>query len=197
MVNIIFCALIIIGITYGVLTGRGNIILDALLASPKDAFTLFIDIYIQLIFWGGILKIVEDSGLLERLSKYICKIIHPLFNRLPKDSMALKYIAINFVANILSMGSAATPFGLKAMDELNKLNNYSDTASDEMITFLLINTSGLCIIPTTLLALRGQYGSNNVGVIILPIFIISLTSTALSIFIDIGMRRLCQKSAIF
>ena len=197
MVNLIFCMLLIIGIVYGVSTNQGNEILNVLLSSPKESFVLFIDIYVLLIFWGGILKIVEDSGLLDKISLVICKLIHPLFKNLPSDSKALKYISMNFVANMLSMGSAATPFGLKAMDELNKINGYSDTASNEMITFLLINTSGLCIIPTTLLALRAQYGSSDSSSIIVPVFILSFISTFISILMDMGMRKICQKSAIF
>ena len=126
------------------------------------------------------------------MSTYIIFIIKPLFKRLDKDDEALQYISMNFMANMLSMGSAATPFGLLAMKRLHELNNYSDTASDEMITFLLVNTSGLCLIPTMLIAIRTQYHSANPVAIIPFIFIVSGISTILSIILDIGGRKLAK-----
>ena len=96
---------------------------------------------------------------------------------------------MNYLANLLSLGSAATPFGLKAMDRLNELNNYSDTASDEMITFLIVNASGLCILPTSLIAIRGQFNSNNPVAIIPYLFIISVILTFISIILDKVVRK--------
>ena len=124
------------------------------------------------------------------LYKIVSKILHPLYKNLDPNSDAMKYISMNMVANMLSMGSAATPFGLKAMDELVKLNNNSDRASNEMITFLVINSSGLCIIPTTLLSIRNQYGSENTTIIIPWIILVSFICTACALLLDIGARKL-------
>lgn len=193
MVNKIFVGLFVIGLVYALFTGREEAVVDTILSSPKDAFLLFIEMYVLLVFWGGILEIMKDSGLLDKVSSVVSKILHPLFRRLPKDCDALKYISMNFVANMLSMGSAATPFGLKAMKELDILNNHSEVASDEMCTFLLINTSGLCLIPTSLLAIRNQFGSSNSASIVPWVLIISFLCTIASILLDIGGRKLAKR----
>lgn len=192
MINKIFLFIFLVGLLYAGCTNRSGAVVQELLVAPKEAFLLFIDIYVLLIFWGGILEICKDSGLLKVLSSYIIFFIKPFFKKLNKDDEALQYISMNFMANMLSMGSAATPFGLLAMKRLHELNNYSDTASDEMITFLLINTSGLCLIPTMLIAIRTEYGSANPVAIIPYIFIVSTIATVLSVILDIGGRKLAK-----
>ncbi|MBQ9124510.1 MAG: hypothetical protein IJY14_02345, partial [Acholeplasmatales bacterium] len=112
MVNKIFIFLFILGLGYGLFTDRSSNVINELLNAPKGALMVFIEIYILLVFWGGILRIMKDNGLLHIVSKGISFVIHPLFKRLDRDSDALKYISMNLVANMLSMGSAATPFGL-------------------------------------------------------------------------------------
>ena len=192
MANKIFVGIMLVALIYGAVTNRAADVVEEILCSPKDAFFVFIDIYALLIFWGGILRIIKDSGLLDVISKYVSKLIHPLFKKLDVNSDAMKYISMNFVANMLSMGSAATPFGLKAMEELDKINNHSDTASNEMVTFLLINTSGLCLIPTTLLSIRTQFGSENTVKIIPWIVLVSTICTASAIVLDIGVRKFAK-----
>lgn len=192
MINKIFLIVFLVGIIYGGLTGRADLIVDVILSTPKEAFLLFVDMYALLIFWSGILQICNDSGLLQILSRYVIYAIRPLFKRINKNDVALQYISMNLMANMLSMGSAATPFGLKAMKRLDELNNHSDTASDEMITFLLINTAGLCLIPTTLIAIRTEHMSVNPVLIIPFILIISCVCTILSISLDIGGRRIAK-----
>lgn len=184
MANIIFIFIFLIGLVYGLISGRGDLVLDSLLKSPKNAFLIFIEIYTSLVFWGGILEICKRSGLLKWIGYFVSIILRPLFNTLDKDGLALQYISLNLVCNTLSMGSAATPFGMKAMDELKRLNNNSDVASNEMITFLLINVGGFCIIPTTIMTILSQYGSKNSGVIVPYIMIISLVCTMFSITIN-------------
>lgn len=189
MINKIFVIIFIIGLSYGFISNRSEIVVNALLQAPKEAFLLFVEIYVLLIFWGGILQICVDSGLLDILCKYLVYVIKPLFKRIDKDDVALKYISMNYLANMLSLGSAATPFGLKAMDRLKELNNNSSTASDEMITFLVVNASGLCILPTSLIAIRSQFHSANPVSIIPYLFIISIILTLVSIILDKVVRR--------
>ena len=116
-------------------------------------------------------------------------IISILFKKFNKHDEALEYIAMNYLANMLSMGACATPFGLKAMDRLKELNDNSDVASNEMITFLLVNTSGLCLIPTTLLAIRNQYGSINSARIVPFVLLLSTFSTILAIILG----KVCER----
>lgn len=184
MANVVFLFIFIIGLVYGIITDRGDLVLETLLKSPKNGFLIFIDIYTSLIFWGGILEICKRSGILKKISHFVSIIINPLFKTLDKDSLALQYISLNLVCNTFSMGSAATPFGMKAMDELKKLNNNSNIASNEMITFLLINVGGFCIIPTTIMTILSQYGSNNFSIIVPYIMAISFICTMFSILIN-------------
>lgn len=189
MINKIFVFIFLVGLIYAGITNRADVVVTELLATPKEAFFLFIDIYVLLIFWGGILEICKDSGLLKSISKWIIFIIHPLFKRIDKNDVALQYISMNLLANFLSMGSAATPFGLEAMKRLDEINNHSDIASNEMITFLLINTSGLCLMPTTLIAIRNEHHSSNPVIIVPYILIISIIITVLAIFLDKVVRK--------
>ncbi len=192
MANILFIALLLIGIIYSLFTNRFYDVTNVLLESPISSFYLFVEIYALLIFWGGILEIVKDNGLLKILSKLVIKIIHPLFKNLDKDSLALQYIAMNLIANMLSMGSAATPFGLKAMKELQKNSNDKEDATPEMITFLLINTSGVCLIPTTVIAIRNSMGSTNPVAIVTLTIIISIIVTITAILFDLGVKKLAK-----
>lgn len=189
MINKIFVFIFLIGLLYAGITSRADIVITELLTAPKKAFFLFVEIYVLLIFWGGILEICKDSGLLKLISSWIIFIIHPLFKKIDKDDVALQYISMNLLANFLSMGSAATPFGLEAMKRLDELNNHSDVASNEMITFLLVNTSGLCLIPTTLIAIRNEYQSTNPVIIVPYILMISIIITALAIIMDKVVRK--------
>lgn len=189
MINKIFVFIFLIGLLYAGITNRADVVITELLTAPKKAFFLFVEIYVLLIFWGGILEICKDSGLLKLISSWIIFIIHPLFKKIDKDDVALQYISMNLLANFLSMGSAATPFGLEAMKRLDEINNHSDVASNEMITFLLVNTSGLCLIPTTLIAIRNEYQSTNPVIIVPYILVISIIIMTLAIIMDKVVRK--------
>ena len=128
MINIIFIFIFVVDLIYSLLTGRSSNVINVMLTTPKDAFFIFIDIYALLVFWGGILEICKESGLLKKITYVISKIIHPLFPNIDFDDETMQYISMNYVANMLSMGSAATPFGLKAMQRLDELNNHSNTS---------------------------------------------------------------------
>lgn len=184
MVNIIFICMFILGLGYGMLCGRVDEITAALVSAPKESIMIFINLTALMIFWSGILEICKSCGLLQIFTKGIRKIIHPLFKSMDVNEKALEYISINFAANMLGMSSAATPFGLKAMKELDKLNNHSDTASKDMITLLVINTSGLCLIPSTIIALRDSYDSQNSSIVIPYIMLLTLITTFFAIIVN-------------
>lgn len=190
MINIIFIFIFLLGLIYGCFTNRVSLVIEAMLNTPKEALILFGDIYSLLIFWGGMLEICKNSGLLEVISNYVSFVLHPFFKKLDRKSDAMQYISLNIVANLLSMGSASTPFGLKAMKSLDELNGKKEEASEEMITFLLINTSGLCLIPTVLISIRKQYGSINPVSIIPYVLIVSSITTFFSLFMDMVVRKI-------
>ena len=129
--------------------------------------------------WCGALKVAEKAGLVERISEMIRPIIGFLFKDIPKKGEALGAIIMNMTSNMLGLGNAATPFGLKAMTELQKLNNKKDTASNSMCRFLVINSAPICIIPSTVISIRASIGSQNPGIVIIP----SIFSSAIAILV--------------
>ena len=158
MVNTIWLLLIIIGIIYAFLTGNLDKINTTIIDSTKVSLDMLLRIFPILALWMGFTEIAEKSNLLDKFSKLISPILGKLFPDIPKNHPAISYIASNVIANIFGLGSAATPFGLKAMDSLQELNSKKDTAT-RSITFLVLNTSGLTIVPTTIISLRLMYGS--------------------------------------
>lgn len=152
MINYIFASFFILGILYSFFTGT-NISSEMLSASSKSLELIFTIIPIMCL-WLGIMSIAQKSGLLDKLSKLLTPILKFLFPEIPKDSPAFSYISINIIMNMFGVGNAATPFGLKAMKELQELNTEKDTASRSMITFIVLNTAAVTIIPTTIISLR-------------------------------------------
>ena len=189
MINYIFGFIFIIGLVYSIFTNRIDVTINALLETPKEALILFFDIYVALVFWGGIIEICKQSGLLKMMTNYISVLLHPLFKKLDKDSEALQYMGVNIVSNLLSISSLGSSFGVKAMKELDKMNDYDETASPEMITFLLINSSGICLIPTIVMSVRNQFESTNSAVIMPYVIGISFTVLTIQLLIDRMFRK--------
>ena len=189
MVSVIWILLIIIGIVYYILTGSLDALNNEILTNATKGLELMLEIMPIIVLWTGIMKIAEDSGLLYKFAKLLQPFLKRLFPSVPKDNLALGYIASNIAANALGLGSAATPFGLKAMAELQKINEKKDTASDAMITFLVLNTAGVTIIPTTILAMRVMYNSANPSEIILPAVLATICSSISGLTMDYFIRR--------
>ena len=185
MVSYIWFFLIIIGIVYSFLTGNVANINESILTNGAEALELMLSIFPVIVLWSGIMKIAEDAGLLIKFARFLEPILSKLFPSVPKDNPALGYIA----ANMMGLGSAATPFGLRAMSELQKINDKKDTASVPMITFLVLNTAGVTIVPTTVLALRISYGSANPSEIIVPGAIATFCSCIGAVLIDFFIRK--------
>ena len=189
MVSYIWFFLIVIGILFSMFTGRLAIINDSILTNGKEALDLMLSILPIIVLWTGIMKIAEEAGLLQKFARLMQPILSRLFPNVPKDNPALGYIASNIAANMMGLGSAATPFGLKAMSELQKINTKKDTASVAMITFLVLNTAGVTIVPTTVLALRIAHGSANPSEIILPGVIATFCSSIGGLLLDYFIRK--------
>jgi len=183
MVNLIWALMAIIGIVYAIFNGTMEDVNEALFQSADEAVTLSIGLISILVFWLGIMKIAEEAGILKVLAKLFRPIVYKLFPELPKDHPAIGYILSNFTANIFSLGSAATPLGIKAMEEMKQLSK-SPVASRSMITFLALNTSSLTLIPTTVIAIRMQYNSVAPTEIVGTTIIATTVSTISAILID-------------
>ena len=189
LVNYIWFFLIGIGIVFSFLTGNLDTVNDSILTNGTEALELVMSILPIIVLWTGIMKIAEDSGLLQKFALLVEPLLSKLFPDIPKNNPALGFIASNIAANMLGLGSAATPFGLKAMEELQKINPQKDTASTPMITFLILNTAGVTLIPTTILALRIAYKSASPSEIILPAIIATTCSSIAGLTLDYFIRR--------
>lgn len=189
MVNIIWAGLILIAIIYSLLTGEIDTINSGILTHATSGVNLILEMMPLIVLWTGIMKIAEKSGLLQVFARALNPILRRLFPSLPKNHLALGYIASNIGANMLGLGSAATPFGLKAMDELQKDNPKKDTATEAMITFLVLNTGGVTLIPTTVIALRLMHGSSNPTEIIITSILATAVSSASGLILDYFIRR--------
>lgn len=184
MINKIWFSFIFVGITYGFISGNISAVNEEIITSAKKSLDIFITIFPVIVLWLGIMTIASDSGLLNKISNILYPILGKIFKDIPKNHESLGYISSNIAANILGLGSAATPFGLKAMKSLQELNDNKDTASHSMITFLLLNTSGLTLVPTTVISIRMLYKSINPTSIITSTILATLISTISAIILD-------------
>ena len=183
MINYIFAFFFIIGITYSLITGNFNISNDMLDASYKG-IELIMGIIPIMCLWLGIMNVAKKSGLLDILAKKLTPLLKIIFPEIQKDSPCFSYIGTNIIMNMLGLGNAATPFGLKAIKEMQVINDNKDTASRSMITFLVMNTASVTIMPTTIISLRVLYGSINPEAIIPYIIITSFLSCLIGLIID-------------
>ncbi len=184
MVNKLWTYFLLLGIVYGLITGHSLNINETILNSAKDSLEVFIQIFPVIALWLGIMNIATLSGLLDKLAKVLSKVLHPLFPEVPKNHRCLGYMSSNIIANMFGLGSAATPFGLKAMSSLQELNENKKVASRSMLTFTMINTSAITIIPTTLIALRMMYKSLDPTKTVLVTLISTVVATIACIILD-------------
>lgn len=189
MINKIWAFFIIVGILYCLLTDNLDVINKQLLDSTTTSLKMIMQIFSVMALWLGLMNIAKKSGLLDKFSKLIYPILHKVFPEIPKNHEAFSYMGSNIIANIFGLGNAASPFGLKAMKSLQSLNEKKEIASRSMITFLVINTSGLTIIPTTVISLRMMYDSKNPTEIILACILATLLSTIGGLIIDSILAR--------
>jgi spore maturation protein A len=156
----------------------------AIFVGAKEAVTLCIGLISILVFWLGMMRIAQESGLLDRLSKLFRPLVKRLFPEVPASHPAMGYMLSNMIANMFGLGNAATPLGIKAMEELKKLNGGKNSASRSMVTFLAINTASITIIPTTVIAIRMNYKSVSPTDIVVPTLIATLISAIGAVMID-------------
>lgn len=183
MINYIWGVFIILGITYSIINKDPNLT-NNLLTSGKNSIDMILTILPLMCLWLGITKIAQASSLLTLVSKKLSKVVRIIFPEIPKDHPAIGYISTNIVMNMLGLGNAATPFGIKAMEKLKELNQNKDVASRSMITFLVINTSSVTIIPTTVISLRLLHGSMDASEIIPVTILTTFISTFIALILD-------------
>lgn len=197
MLNYLWAFMMLAGVLWAAFHGNLNAVTNGALTSAKEAVMLCITMLGIMSFWTGIMEIGQKSGLIERMSRKMGPVLHFLFPRIPKGHKALEYISTNIIANILGLGWAATPAGLKAMESLKELEEKrrneapqgkckikpvpEGTANNEMCTFLIINISSLQILPVNMIAYRSQYGSPNPTAVVGPALVATLISTLVGV----------------
>lgn len=183
MLNVIWSVIIIISIFFSIFSNNIQSLSDSIFNALESSISLILTMTGIICFWSGLNKISEMSGLTGVFSKAIRPLTRLLFPKLNKDSAALKAISMNMSANMLGLGSAATPLGLKAMQELKKLNPLTNKATDEMVMFVLINTASIQILPTTIGALRMKYGAIEPFDILPAVWVSSVCSLVVGVFL--------------
>lgn len=174
MLNIIWPAFIIISYLYAIYVGNTNAINNSIFESCKSAVDLSITFLGTMCLWSGIMKIAQKTTLVNKLTNLLSPIMKRLFPDIKKEDETYKEISMNMVANILGLGNAATPLGLKAMKTMQKQNQKKDTLTNSMAMFIIINTASIQIIPTTVIAIRSSLGSQNPTSIIIPVWIATI-----------------------
>ena len=187
--NIGFGVIILFSLMYGLITGRGNKLAEVILEIPRESLTLSITVIGSAIMWSGFMKVMEEAGVISKLSKLLSPLMKIIFPKL-KDEKALNYISTNISANLFGLGFAATPSGLLGMKRLSEISDVGKSvASDDMVTFLVLNTAGVTLVPTTVLALRDSLGSSNPA----DFMLIGLIGTLLSCVGGIVIERLLRR----
>lgn len=193
MLNYLWGFMIVIGIVVGVLNGKIAEVSAASLNSAKEAIMLCITMLGIMALWTGIMQVARKAGIMDWLTKLIRPFIRLLFPDIPKEHVINEYITSNIVANILGLGWAATPMGLKAMKEFGELNHSKSTASVDMCTFLIINISSLQLIPVNVIAYRSQYGSVNPTEILGMAIVATAFSTVVGVVFSVVARKMAVK----
>lgn len=182
MLNILWPIFIIISIIYAVISGNVEELNNSIFESTKNVVEFSLTLIGMTCLWNGIMEVASNTKMID----YLCKILKPIINLLFPDlkdkSNTNKNIMMNIIANILGLGNAATPLGLKAMNELQKENTEKTVLSDNMMMLIVLNTASLQIIPTTVLAIRSSLGSQNPSIIIFPVWIATICAAIVGIF---------------
>jgi len=184
MVNWIWLFFIVVSVIFGLINGNMDEITGAAFEGAKSGVTISFGLISIMVFWLGMMKIAEEAGLLNKLARFLYPVVRWLFPDVPKNHPALGYIMSNLSANMFGLGNAATPMGIKAMQELQTLNPDKHTATPAMCTLLALNTSSITIVPTTLIAIRMNYNSANPAEIIGTTLAATFIATGAAILAD-------------
>lgn len=188
MLNYIFGAMILISVVFGIATKNGEGLSNGIIKGAEESISLLLTMAGMLALWSGIMEIANQGGFAKILGKILSPVLTKIYKNVPPKSKALKNISMNVSANLLGLGNAATPFGLSAIKELHTLNNHSHIASDDMVTFVVMNTASIQLIPTMIATLRQNYGSEAPFEIIPCVWISSATALLVGIVLSKVLR---------
>jgi spore maturation protein A len=191
--NTVWLVIICISIVFAAVNGKIDGFTKAMFEAGKASVEVCLYLVGIVSLWLGITKILEDSGLIYKLSNFFRPAISFLFRKIPEGHPSITSITLNLLANLFGLGNAATPLGIKAMEDLQTLNNENDTITFEMMLFIVINTSSIQIVPFTTIGLLASYGSRNPNVIILPTILSTLISSAIAVGILFLFKKFSRK----
>lgn len=181
MINYIWFILIFLGSIVGILNGSGEVISKSIIDSCGNTVSFIIELAGIMCFWCGVMKIAEKSGFTDRLAKVLKPILRLIFKDAAKDEKALGAIVMNITANMMGLSNAATPFGIRAMEEMDRLNSNKGVASNDMSLFLVLNAACIQLVPSTIISIRAACNSANPGIIILPAIISTTTAAVVGV----------------
>ena len=181
MLNYIWPIFIIISVIYAMVGGNTEDVNNGIFNSCKEAVELSVTFLGTLCLWTGLMEIVKNTSIISKLKKLLIPVMKMLFPRIKKNDEVYNEISMNIIANILGLGNAATPIGIKAMEKLQKENKKKDTLSDEMMMLIVLNTASIQIIPTTVIAIRNSLNSANPTTIIIPVWISTICAAVCGI----------------
>ena len=181
MLNILWPIFIILSFIYALISGKVNEVNNGIFTSLSDAVQLSITFLGTICLWNGIMEIAKKTSLINKMTNFLKPFINFLFPELKENKIAKQEISMNMIANILGLGNAATPLGIKAMKTMQKDNKANDTLTNSMMMFIVINTASLQLIPTNVIAIRTSLNSGNPTSIILPVWIATVISAVVGI----------------
>ncbi len=190
--NVIWLILIAVSVITAIFTGRLEELTKAIFDGAKAAVEISLFLLGIVSLWLGITKIIEDSGLIYRISHLFKPLITRLFKTIPDDHPAISSITLNMLANFFGLGNAATPLGIKAMQDLQSLNESKDTLTFEMMLFIVLNTASVQLIPFTVVGILSDFGSTNPSSIVLPTICSTLISAVVAVVILFLFRRIAR-----
>lgn len=189
MINIVWFLILFIGISFGLVSGDGEILSKTIINTTTDTVKLIINLVGMMCLWCGVMKIAERSGLTAKLARILRPVLKRIFKEAGKDERALGAIVMNLTANMFGLSNAATPFGIKAMEEMDRLQGHKETASNDMVLFLILNAACIQFVPTTVVSIRAAVNSMNPGAIIIP----AICTTTFASVLGVTICKLVQK----
>ena len=181
MINIIWFGILFIGIVFGLALGDGELLSKTIVSTTEDTVQLVIQLLGMMCLWCGVMKIAERSGLTDKLARILKPVLRLIFKEAGQDDKALGAIVMNITANMFGLSNAATPFGIRAMEEMDRLNGHKDRASNDMVLFLVLNAACIQFVPTTVVSIRAAVNSANPGAIIIPALCVTTSASVIGV----------------
>lgn len=187
--NVIWLGMLSISILFALFTGNLEAFTKAIFDGAKSAVEISLYLLGIVSVWTGLTRILEDAGLIHRIAHLFRPLISGIFPSIPPDHPSISAITLNILANLFGLGNAATPLGIKAMQELDALNENRDTISFEMMTFVIMNTASIQLIPFSVIGLLASYGAQNPAAIVFPVLVATFSSALIALMILFGFRK--------